>query len=219
MKKIVIMMVVLFSFFIFCEGVVGMDFSYDKCQFEVVSGELMISDPCYTKGTWCQGSVEAKNGQWFPGAQVVNIDGWGHRVVELHAHHEDFCRDSFERDMGELPQAEWERLPADIGVDSGQCGIFDMKHFRDDKVAEEAPRLTKTDIGRGDGEEGGEWYNLCCDRTLSFYSWGLIPYGVVSSSGVGDGSYDAFVSRNAAGEVIAVKIVYIPIEVKELVEE
>jgi len=187
-----------------------MDLSYDKCQFEVVSGKVMISDPCYKPETWCQGSVEAANGQWFPGTQIVNLGGWGHRVVELHAHHEDFCRDSFKREMGELPPAEWEHLPIDVGVDSGQCGIFDFSHYRDDKVVEGAYRLTKSSIGADD-----EWYGLCCDRTLSFYKWGIIPYGVVSSSGCGDGSYDAYAVKNAAGDAIAIKIVFIRVEVLE----
>ena len=33
-----------------------------KNEFEVVSGEIVCSDPCYEIPTWCQGIVKAKNG-------------------------------------------------------------------------------------------------------------------------------------------------------------
>ena len=194
-----------------------LDLSYEKCSFEVVSGELMISDPCYSEGTWCQGTVKARNGKWSPNVSVVDVDGWGHRVVELTACHEDFLQEESDRYLNDGKPAKWEVLRIEVGVDSGQAGIFDRKYFRDDKVAKDAYRLTEKDICGGDKEKGGEWYSLCCDRTLSFYSWGIIPYGVVSSSGYGDGGYVAeAVMRD--GEAIAVKITFIPIEVRELEE-
>jgi len=192
-----------------------MDLSYDKCSFEVVSGEVMISDPCYSVPTWCQGTVKARNGIWSPDAQIVSIDGWGTRVVELVACHEDYFEIDQAHFMDEGPAPVWKLLSINVGVDSGQCGIFDLSHYRDDAAAKDAYRLTKTSIGQGRDGKGEDWYGLCCDRTLSFYKWGTIPYGVVSSSGVGDGSYDAYAVMDG-DEAIAIKIVYIPIEIKEL---
>jgi hypothetical protein len=196
-----------------------LDLSYDKCEFEVVSGELVISDPCYSEETWCQGVVKAKNGKWYPNAETVNMEGWGNRVVTLVAGHEEFwsyMSDDYKEDF--IPPV-WEKLPFSVGVDSGQAGIFDFSHYRDDSVVKEAYRLTKTHIGQDREGSGGDWYGMCCDRTLSFYKWGLIPYGVVSSSGLGDGMYSAFAVKNDEGEVIAVKIIFIPVEVKEIAEE
>ena len=187
-----------------------MNLSYEKCSFEVVSGEIMISDPCYSVPTWCHGTVKARNGEWSPDVQIVDVGGWGHRVVELRACHEDYYEIDQKHFMDEGPAPKWEKLDIDVGVDSGQCGIFDLSHYRDDLVVADAYRITKSSIGADD-----EWYGLCCDRTLSFYKWGLIPYGVVSSSGCGDGSYDALAVMHA-GEAIAIKIIYIPIGVKEL---
>lgn len=34
-------------------------------SFDVHSGELIVSDPCYSLGTWCQGKLEnVRNGEW-----------------------------------------------------------------------------------------------------------------------------------------------------------
>ncbi len=34
-------------------------------SFEVVSGQLIISDPCYKRGIWCAGTLEnVRNGEW-----------------------------------------------------------------------------------------------------------------------------------------------------------
>ena len=38
---------------------------------------------------------------------------------------------------------------------------------------------------------------------------GVLEYGVVSSSGYGDGSYTAYVARNDNNQVIAVRIVFL----------
>ena len=40
---------------------------------------------------------------------------------------------------------------------------------------------------------------MCCDRTLS-EDWGVLPLGVVSSSGIGDGSYPTYGVKNEKGE-------------------
>lgn len=33
--------------------------------FELTNGSVIISDPCYKKGTWCQGKLEnVKTGTW-----------------------------------------------------------------------------------------------------------------------------------------------------------
>lgn len=45
----------------------------------------------------------------------------------------------------------------------------------------------------------------------------MINGGVVSSSGFGDGGYEAFIAKNAEGKVIAVQIVFITEE--DLLEE
>ena len=49
-------------------------------KFEIKSGKVVLSDPCYELGTWCQGIVNnVKNGEWFADAEYV--DSFGNRVA------------------------------------------------------------------------------------------------------------------------------------------
>lgn len=54
-----------------------------------------------------------------------------------------------------------------------------------------------------------DWYEMCCDKTLSDQRAGTVPGGVVSSSGFGDGGYQAFFAKDDFGKVIAIKIIFI----------
>jgi len=93
-----------------------------------------------------------------------------------------------------------------VGVDSGQAGFFDPAHAGkdDEAVAPFADLKTKKPLAR--------WYLMCCARTLGKRPAGLVPFGVVSSSGWGDGGYEVFVRRDAAGAVEVVRIDFIPDE-------
>lgn len=52
-------------------------------QFEITSGKMIVTDPCYSKGTWCAGVLDAKNGIWD--AYVgVSYEG---SVAEIEVHH------------------------------------------------------------------------------------------------------------------------------------
>ena len=156
--------------------------------FEVESGKLVISDPCYARGTWCQGELkDVQNGKWK--AKVIKSDegSWGNRCAELIAEHPDAINAS----------RFWDKENIDVGVDSGQAGIFDSDHFECD-----------SDAGNPKHDFGEPWYNMCCDITLGDLGAGVIPFGVVSSSGFGDGSYDCF-TRKKDGKTVAVKIIFI----------
>ena len=91
----------------------------------------------------------------------------------------------------------------DVGVDSGQAGLFDASHYRDDTVIPNHENLK-------DKEPSEIWYDHCCNITLSPLSAGVLPYGVVSSSGYGDGGYDCFICRNEYGQIIRAEIEFIP---------
>ncbi len=69
---------------------------------------------------------------------------------------------------GDLALIDWKELKFDIGVDSGQCGIFDYEKYPD----------TEADY---DNVEG--FYRKCCDITLGSKPFGPIDFGFVSSSG------------------------------------
>jgi hypothetical protein len=149
-------------------------------EFQITSGSVYISDPCYDIGTWCQGKTDnVKNGTWKAHIIIATNEetGWGNRVAELVAIHESAIDNKFEFE---------ENSGADIGVDSGQAGIFDKEVYK--------------------GGDDENWYEECCDKTLSENQAGVLEGGVVSSSGFGDGSYNAFYERDEEGNIIAIKI-------------
>jgi hypothetical protein len=60
-----------------------------------------------------------------------------------------------------------------------------------------------------------EFYEVCCAKTLSYIGAGTVEYGVVASSGYGDGGYNAYVIRNTKNKVVAIKIVFISMNEEE----
>lgn len=153
--------------------------------------EVMVSDPCYSPDTWCQRIVKnVKPGEYRVFCKKVDLDGWGNRVSMLMAVHSDH----------EFDNLKWklEGPRGIIGVDSGQAGIFDLSTYR----------VNPDNVERGDGDtsffglrdhikesDEEKWYVNICSHTLGDKHWGHYKNGVVSSSGIGDGGYDLFVSR------------------------
>lgn len=159
-------------------------------EFAVVSGQLTISDPCYDTDVWCKGDQPfARNGQWRSSILEVEIDDRGSRVAMLVAHHEA-CAVS-------IDDLRWQLTPIRVGVDSGQAGIFDSRFYKDASVAE----------GQLQAEyiRNNPWYAMCCYQTNTATSAGIVPYGVVASSGLGDGSYSCYALREG-DEVVAMCI-------------
>jgi len=171
-------------------------------RFEITSGAMVCSDPCYTTDIWCMGTVNnVKKGTWSAEIDEAVMGAWGRRIAQLRVYHTD--------SSVETMSSKWEQLPGTFGVDSGQFGFFDRDHYR---KADSVKEQTKYDFGGdylSDGSEGDVWYNACCHLTLGDDSWGVIPNGAVSSSGYGDGSYDVYGLKNADGEYIALTVVFI----------
>lgn len=158
--------------------------------FEVSSGTVIVSDPCYKLPVKSyQGELEnVKKGTW--NASVTINEG---RCGELIATH------------SESPKrlVRWKRAPFEVGVDSGQAGIFDKSVYDNEETVTEEPKFT---FSRPDYK----WYCMCCDRTLyTDIRAGVVPGGAVSQSGYGDGGYDCYTIKDRDGEIIAIKIVFI----------
>jgi len=168
-------------------------------NFEVKSGVMVCSDPCYSLDTWCMGIVEnVKNGTWLSSIETSDEGDWGVRIATLEVRHNDF-KDTNLKFVDELPFTG--------GVDSGQFGFFDKEFYRNDESAKDLPKYGfSSDF---DKKSGDIWYRACCDLTLGKEQWGVLPNGVVSSSGYGDGSYGVFGEKNAEGEYVAFKVVFI----------
>lgn len=158
--------------------------------FRIESGKLCITDPCYLKGTWCAAwDLKAINGEWSCNAISEHCGTWGNRVAEIICLSNNFFK------PGDVALISWKKLDFDIGVDSGQCGVFDYEKYPDIKA--------KYD------DEGG-FYRKCCDITLGDKPYGPIDFGFVSSSGFGDGSYSAYGIYDTDKEtLIGVRIVFI----------
>jgi len=149
-----------------------------------LSNEVMVSDPCYVVGTWCQHKLT----NVLPGeyqSTVVKYDDryWGNRCSFIIVVHKDYNTED---------KLNWRKLPFDIGVDSGQAGIFSMETYRNDEVFVSGSRK------KNDGEE---WYEHMSNMTLDGERWGTYPNGIVSSSGIGDGGYELRVAKHK-GKVV-----------------
>jgi len=164
-------------------------------SFECVSGKLIVSDPCYDRPTIGQAVMtKCKKGTWnsFANKGIIHSPDWGNRVKSLTAVHEDYTN----------KQLNWNLSDVGIGVDSGQAGVFEERFYKNDSITSGVIRKCKEAIC-----EDEPWYSLCCDRTLHVDSAGTIPYGVVSSSGTGDGCYRCFIAIED-GLVIGINIVF-----------
>lgn len=220
--------------------------------------KVVISDPCYDLDVWCSGTLEnVKPGIWRTKAENANINGWGDRCTALIAWHED---------VEEPDEDDYEPTGIDVGVDSGQAGIYDYKHFeylKDNKDRDENwydsidtfryKRIPVTPVGRYlidkikpiqttriALEEKFKETNNELDKRASLelfhhemelkregFQYGIYDeslddykvstpvnciwtdkHSVVTSSGLGDGSYDCYVAKNEAGQIIGIKIDY-----------
>lgn len=160
-------------------------------NFEVVSGSLIVSDPCYDTDEILNLEIPAKNGIWVAHADIGELNVWGKRVFGLTAEYTGVSKKVRSR-------------TSDISVDSGQAGIFDSSNYKNKKISKNVERLCETTICEND-----PWYSLCCDRTLHKDMWGTIPYGVVSSSGLGDGHYEVVYYVNNKNLAVRVEIIFI----------
>lgn len=176
--------------------------------FEMSSNSMRVSDPCYDKEVWCCGIIpDCIKGEWETAVVYKDHGEFGVRVSLLAARHAHTVR-SFAL-CGKVWADEkfihyssgWEICNFNVGVDSGQAGLFDEAHYHDIHVFDGVPEA-KHDFR-------DVWYNHCCDQTLGAEQAGTIPFGVVSSSGYGDGEYTALCHRNARGQADCVMIVFL----------
>lgn len=152
--------------------------------------EVIVTDPCYEVGTWCQQKVKnVKEGIYDVFVLNSELEGWGGRIGAICAIHSEQANINC--------SLQWEEHGGTIGVDSGQCGIFSLDSYRKDNLFKINPKF-QFDAER----DGDKWYAHMCDKTLSDDSWGVYGYGAVSSSGIGDGAYDLYTLTDDDGKVV-----------------
>ena len=154
-----------------------------------LGNKVMVSDPCYGIGTWCQGVLE----NVLPGNYKCNVEysdegDWGIRVASIEVVHDDY---------DEVLCMDMENF--EVGVDSGQAGIFDYDYYAEyHDSCDVRPHVDD------------DWYDRVCDITLSKASAGNVDgLGFVSSSGFGDGGYACWTERNRDGYIVAIRVEFI----------
>lgn len=164
-------------------------------QFEVTSGKLVVSDPCYDldENTIIMGVLDnVQNGAWSASVSKTEVQDWGETCAKLIACHSSIA--------DKLETLEWVKGNFIVGVDSGQAGIFDVSKYRIPDADADHTEPNDTD---------SEWYYACCDMTASNEEAGVLDGGVVSRTGFGDGAYAVYYAVNGQNQVIGVKIIFI----------
>jgi hypothetical protein len=197
----------------------------------LLGDEVMVSDPGYAEPVWCQKKLTGVlPGYYSTFCKLYHLRGPAEKSqqkleISYRVHpasglklrgslptmllvvHEDYERVSL----------AWERLEGvEIGVDSGNAGIFSYESFRDDDHSELQERPAPLaefhsywvyDDTAGYMEPGDKFYDLMCGLTgNTVNSWGAYDRGVVSRSGSGDGSYDLFIARNGDEQIVGICI-------------
>ena len=170
-------------------------------SFEVTSGKIIISDPCYKlpENELANKIVNVPNGMWNA---YISKHSDGSSVSELLIHHNSITL----KDTNNI----WLDYLTNVCVDSGQAGFFDLIHFRDDCNLQNNELATYIDIE----DDGDKWYAMCCNTTysdkISGKYGGVVPNGVLSKSGYGDGRYSVSVGyKENEQEIVYLKIHFI----------
>ena len=130
--------------------------------------EVIVTDPCYTPDEWCNQKLTVSPGQYRAFARFKDS-----RVAELRVVKEDVLAAYGNIDDVHFSPEEIFRY---IGVDSGQCGIFDLEYFNEN-------------YNDDDYIDPGSWYHIVCNLTLTENAGVIDKKGAVSSTGYGDGMY------------------------------
>ena len=159
---------------------------YDEIvgSFNVSCGQIRVSDPCYEKDSDGGVTVDnVMNGEW---TAYFDCDRLSEVVACVYAVHNMYKYAVDAHNLKEIEQ---------IGVDSGQAGIFDKVYY---------------DVNQG-GEYGDleTFYGKCCKITLDQVCGIVEECGVVSSSGYGDGSYSVYVGYDKDGLIYCVYIEFV----------
>lgn len=153
--------------------------------------KVMVSDPCYGLNTWCQGVLEnVLPGQYDCNVEYSNEGDWGIRVSAIEVTHIDYDRCVLNEELEKF----------DVGVDSGQAGIFDYEYYA--KYHTDSTEREHVD---------DDWYDRVCDLTHTgrFDGNTIDNLGLVSSSGYGDGGYDCWTCRNKDGKIVSIRVEFI----------
>ncbi|MDR2266803.1 MAG: hypothetical protein LBE09_04375 [Christensenellaceae bacterium] len=175
------------------------------------SGTMDITDPCYDISE--ELSDPSLTSKWLPGLYNAYVDV---RTIRKRCKGEDGKSVVRVRNYvcglrivhyayGKTDAKDWicayrPRLyDTDIYVDSGLCGFFDNKpNFK---------REIEAGLQTGDDRNPVTWQEVC--DLVKEKDWAVLDYGVYSSSGFGNDSYNAYAWRDATGLTVAAELRFI----------
>lgn len=143
-----------------------------------VTDALNLGDPCYGGEHGCE-KIAAKPGEWL--AWVDTVESFGHRISKLHA-----------RCLGprqiEHNNSKHSYKTYNLGVDAGLMSIQPIEHL-----------ISEIEYANALNEAYGKDSN---------FDFALVRNGVWSSTGYGDGCYEAVV-HYIDGKAVEIDIVFI----------
>ena len=180
-----------------------------------LSNEVMVSDPGYEVGTWCQHKLtNVLPGEYQCTVAMFDAGLWGTRCSFIIAVHKDYNTDE---------KLNWRRIPIQIGVDSGIAGIFSIETYRKDEIFVTGQSEHTKKYGSRKNDGGEEWFGHMCDLADHLGDkWGVYPNGVVSRSGIGDGRKELRVAKHKGkivGMVLDFFIEKLTINIIEMIRE
>lgn len=191
-------------------------------SFDIESGQIVVSDPSYEfekekKSAWNLNKFipNAKKGKWNAWVYQHEYKKGGKRNARLYAIHSSIINKDQIPDN--IKNNKWEKNTGvnasqitDLGVDTGQMTISDLKHYRKDTDVTTQKVADFIDFDPKD-PAGEKWYAMICS-TNDFHNpsnGGIIPFGVTSSSGWGDGMYKLYSITDKNKEVTGLEIIFI----------
>lgn len=195
--------------------------------FIALDDKVMVSDPCYGMDTWCQGVIDnVLKGNYKCTVEISDEGACGKRVSAIQVVHADYMKKFL----------EYSKENFEVGVDSGQAGIFDYEYYKkyhsDDNETEHVDNdwywrvceITTTRIKNPNYEEFDyekhkddffeaheEYMNSGKAYLYLETSDGntIDGLGFASSSGYGDGGYCCWTAHNDEGKIVAIRVEYI----------
>lgn len=135
-------------------------------RFYITQEEILITDPCYEKLTWCTQTIKGIPGEWEFRIDVKKNKDEG-ELLTIVAWNVEFKDEPRKR----------AKIINGCGVDSGQLGIFDKKRYPDTEST-------------GEYDDKKSFYGKACAATLEEPMHGVIDdIGCVSTTSFGDGVY------------------------------
>lgn len=163
-------------------------------SFEIKSGRMKISDPCYDLDTHMGAVIPALNGRWNAYIEHSQSGFGGNRPGKIMVRHESY---------NYVAENQFTLANFEVGVDSGQAGFWDASYDTSQRSVDDS------EVEEDWTENSKALYWQICNLTGGTEA-GVLSFGVFSSSGDGDGGYPCYIAKDKDGFLIAAYIDFYP---------